>query len=61
LYILWMQVEVAKAGDKVVFTGCLVVVPDVGSMGRIAGQVTIKSGGWWAGIQLHRSNRRPGG
>ncbi len=27
-----IQVEEAKAGDKCVFTGCLVVVPDVGSM-----------------------------
>ncbi|KAL6762863.1 minichromosome maintenance protein 6 [Haematococcus lacustris] len=37
------QVETAKAGDKVVFTGTLVVVPDVGSM-RMAGGVSVKSG-----------------
>ncbi|GFH23822.1 DNA helicase, partial [Haematococcus lacustris] len=35
------QVETAKAGDKVVFTGTLVVVPDVGSM-RMAGGVSVK-------------------
>jgi hypothetical protein len=40
---LLLQVESVKAGDKVVFTGCLVVVPDVGAMGRVAG-VSIKSG-----------------
>lgn len=38
------QVETAKAGDKMLFSGTLVVVPDVGAMGTNS-QVAVKSGG----------------
>jgi hypothetical protein len=38
------QVEEAKAGDKAVFTGNLVVVPDVGAL-SLPNTVAVKSGG----------------
>lgn len=38
-------VEVAKAGDKMCFTGCLVVVPDVSVMSAPGERVQLKQGG----------------
>ena len=37
------QVETAKAGDKMLFTGCLVVVPDVAAISA-PGAVAFKKG-----------------
>jgi hypothetical protein len=38
-----MQVEEVKAGDKAVFTGTLVVVPDVASM-TLSSKVSVTAG-----------------
>ena len=45
-----LQVEVAKAGDKIVATGTLIVVPDVGALGSgkgAGGGSNGGGGGWW--------------
>ena len=39
-------VETAKAGDKMVFTGQLVVVPDVGSLAAPGEKVHLKESEW---------------
>ncbi len=42
-------VEQARAGDRMVFTGCLIVAPDVGAMAAPGEKVVMRTG---AGLDL---------
>ncbi|KAF5840102.1 hypothetical protein DUNSADRAFT_17703, partial [Dunaliella salina] len=53
-----MQVEQAKAGDKIVATGTLVVVPDVGALGSGKGAAGVSKGGGGEGFTMRSFGAR---
>lgn len=46
-------VETAKAGDKMVFTGQLVVVPDVSVLSAPGEKVQMKAGEWPSSLGVY--------